>query len=177
MTVRLAVPTDLDALVEVAAATFPLACPPGSPAEAIEQHIAEELSPERFAAHLADPARALIVADAGPGEPFDGYAMVVVREPCDPDVAEAIRVHPSSELSKCYVRESGHGTGVAHALMSAALDAARDLGAAGVWLGTHQENGRALRFYAKSGFERVGTKRFHLGGTVEHDFVLERTLR
>lgn len=177
MTVRAAVPTDLDALAEVAAATFALACPPHTPPQAIERHIAQALSPAVLGRYLADPDRVLLVADAGPGRPFDGYAMVVLQEPDDPDVTAAIRIHPASELSKCYVRESGHGSGIAQALMDAALQAARDRGAAGMWLGTHQDNRRALRFYAKSGFDRVGSKRFHLGGTIEHDAVLERALR
>ena len=173
---RLAVAADLDALVRVAAETFPLACPPHSPAEAVRLHIARELSPAVFTRYLADPTRVLHVDDPGDGAAFDGYAMLVLQEPQDPEVASAIRLHPTSELSKCYVVESAHGTGAAHRLMTAALDAARDRGAAGVWLGTHEDNRRALRFYAKSGFVQVGTKRFRLGDTVEHDAVLERAV-
>ena len=36
------------------------------------------------------------------------------------------------------------------------------------------QNERAQRFYAKSGFERVGTKRFLFGGVYEDDYVMER---
>lgn len=177
MTVRIAVPADVEALAEVAAVTFPLACPPHTSQQTIERHIAGALSPRVFAAHLVDPRRVLLVADGVLGEPFDGYAMVVLQEPDDPDVAAAIRIHPASELSKCYVRESAHGGGVAQSLMAAALSAARDTGAVGMWVATHRDNSRALRFYGKSGFERVGTKLFDLGGTIEHDVVLERSLR
>jgi RimJ/RimL family protein N-acetyltransferase len=38
----------------------------------------------------------------------------------------------------------------------------------------NQQNLRAQRFYAKNGFERVGSKRFLVGGVYEDDFVLER---
>lgn len=47
---------------------------------------------------------------------------------------------------------------------------------AGLWLGVNSQNGRAIRFYEKSGFRRVGSKPFRLGSTVEHDFVLERAV-
>ena len=57
---------------------------------------------------------------------------------------------------------------------STALEWARSSGAAGVWLGVNQQNERAQRFYAKSGFERVGTKRFLVGGVHEDDYVMER---
>ena len=38
----------------------------------------------------------------------------------------------------------------------------------------NSQNARAIRFYEKSGFRKVGTKSFRLGNTVEHDFVMER---
>jgi ribosomal protein S18 acetylase RimI-like enzyme len=50
------------------------------------------------------------------------------------------------------------------------------LGAACVWLGVNQENQRAQRFYAKSGFTVSGTKTFRLGGHVENDYVMVRPL-
>ena len=40
----------------------------------------------------------------------------------------------------------------------------------------NSQNARAIRFYEKSGFRKVGTKFFRLGHTVEHDFVMERAL-
>jgi ribosomal protein S18 acetylase RimI-like enzyme len=83
---------------------------------------------------------------------------------------------PTSELSKIYVLPEGHGAGVSRELMAASLQAARDAGAVGVWLGVNQENERAQRFYAKSGFTRVGTKRFRVGDRYEDDFVFEQGL-
>jgi ribosomal protein S18 acetylase RimI-like enzyme len=47
---------------------------------------------------------------------------------------------------------------------------------AGIWLGVNNENARAQRFYAKSGFEKVGSKRFLMGDAYEDDFVMERSL-
>jgi diamine N-acetyltransferase len=176
MTVRLARPADAAAVAEVAAATFALACPPSTAPSAIAAFIATNLSESAFAGHLADPARTVLVADQGVGGPFDGYAMLVAGEPSDVDVAGAIRLRPTAELSKIYVREGSHGRGTAAELLAHALDAARAGGAIGVWLGTNEENLRAQRFYAKQGFAVVGTKRFKLGDRYEHDLVFERPL-
>ena len=60
--------------------------------------------------------------------------------------------------------------------MQASLRAAAEAGGRGIWLGVNSQNARAIRFYEKSGFRKVGTKSFSLGSTVEHDFVLERAL-
>ena len=163
------------ALAELAAATFPLACPPHTSAEAIAAFLREVLAPANFDSYLADPDRLLLVAAAGSGE-LSGYTMLVFGEPSDADAAAAIRIRPTVELSKCYVRADAHGTGTAAALMTATLDAARQRGAAGSWLGVNQENGRALRFYGKHGFAPVGTKHFLVGTRYEDDYVLERPL-
>jgi ribosomal protein S18 acetylase RimI-like enzyme len=45
--------------------------------------------------------------------------------------------------------------------------------AASVWLGVNSQNAKAIRFYEKSGFTKVGTKSFTLGDSVESDFILE----
>jgi ribosomal protein S18 acetylase RimI-like enzyme len=102
--------------------------------------------------------------------------MVVAREPTDDDVRSALTRLPAVELSKIYVLPRSHGTGAAAELMAEALARASRRGAAGVWLGVNQLNERAQRFYAKSGFTRVGTKRFLVGERYEDDFVYERRL-
>lgn len=176
VTVRPAVPADAGALSEVAAATFALACPPSTTQEAIAGFIATALSEAAFAGYLADAERTILVAEHEPGAPFDGYTMLVGGDPADPDVATVVRVRPTAELSKIYVREGSHGRGTASELMTRTLEAARGRGARAVWLGTNQENLRAQRFYVKHGFERVGTKRFKLGDRYEDDFVFARPL-
>jgi diamine N-acetyltransferase len=174
VTVRPAHADDVPQLAEVAAATFGLACPPSMSTDRVEAFIAEVLSPERFAAYVADADRRVLLAEQD-GIRL-GYAMLVRGEPQDADVRAALTLRPTVELSKIYVLPEAHGTGAARALMDASLDRARSLGAAGAWLGVNQQNARAQRFYAKSGFVHVGTKRFLVGGDYEDDFVLERPL-
>ncbi len=165
---------DVPTLAAVAAATFGLACPPSMSPSRVKAFIGEVLSPERFADYVADPARHVLLAERA-GVAL-GYAMLVGGEPSGDDVRAAIRLRPTVELSKIYVLPEAHGTGAAALLMARALGWASETGAAGVWLGVNQQNERAQRFYAKSGFERVGTKRFLVGGVYEDDYVMERAL-
>jgi len=166
--------TDVTDLADVAARTFPLACPPSATTENIAAFIAENLSAQKFAGYLADADRAVFLARAG-DDPV-GYAMTIRGLPDDPDVRRAVTVLPTVELSKIYVLPSSHGGAASAALMAAALDHARVTGAASMWLGVNQENQRAQRFYTKQGFTVTGTKSFRLGAGVEHDYVLTRTL-
>lgn len=173
-TIRTATSNDAGKLAELAAVTFPLACPPGSSPEDIQAHLERTLSEASFAEYLVDAnITILVLDDAGQ---LNGYTMLIARPTSDPDVASVLSALPSTELSKCYVHPEHHGQGAATRLMKASLADAADKGAAGVWLGVNSQNAKAIRFYEKNGFERVGTKSFQLGNTVEHDFVMEYTV-
>ncbi|MBG6055489.1 ribosomal protein S18 acetylase RimI-like enzyme [Salinibacterium sp. CAN_S4] len=172
--VRAAVQDDAGLLHAVAAETFPLACPPDADQGSILAFIAHSLSEDAFDAYLADPARELFIAEVD--HLAAGYAMVVHADPTDPDVVASVSARPTSELSKLYVRAAHHGAGVAVALVDAAVRASAARGSLSVWLGVNDENERANRFYEKSGFLKVGTKRFRLGERLESDFVRERRL-
>lgn len=174
LTVRIAGPADAAALAELAAATFPLACPPQTTELAIAEFLRDVLSAERFGEYLADGNRVVLVAERG--GPLVGYTLLVFGDPADPVVSAAVGIRPTVELSKCYVLAETHGAGVAAELMAATLEAARERGAAGIWLGVNEHNARAIRFYEKSGFAAVGRKRFLLGGVYENDHTLERAL-
>lgn len=172
--VRQAIAADAAALARVAAATFPLACPPHTTDEAKAEFIASHLSETSFAGYLVDARRELFLADVDGA--VAGYTMLVFGEPSDSDVAAAITIRPAVELSKLYVLPAHHGASVASALLETTLAAARARAAAGIWLGVNQENARANRFYEKSGFLMVGTKKFLVGARWEDDFVRERAL-
>ncbi|WP_029112708.1 GNAT family N-acetyltransferase [Mycobacterium sp. URHB0044] len=165
---------DLPELADVAARTFPLACPPSATPDNVAAFIADHLSQARFSEYLTDPDRAVLTARVS--ERIVGYAMLIRGVPDDADVQRAVPLRPAVELSKMYVLPDAHGAGVSAALMSAAVEQARELGAACVWLGVNQENQRAQRFYAKHGFAAAGTKTFRLGEGIENDYVLVRPL-
>jgi ribosomal protein S18 acetylase RimI-like enzyme len=165
--------SDVVDLADVAARTFPLACPPRVAPDDVADFIAKNLSSSRFEDYLGDPDRVVLVARSA-GRIL-GYAMLIRGVAEDPDVASAVPLRPAVELSKMYVAPEYHGADVSPALMTGALDSARNLGAMCTWLGVNQENQRAQRFYAKHGFIVNGTKTFRLGGHVENDYVMVRT--
>jgi ribosomal protein S18 acetylase RimI-like enzyme len=154
---------DIAELADVAAQTFPLACPPTTAPENIASFIDTNLSAERFAEYLADPHRAILTA--AQGGRIIGYA-VLVRGVAD----------DTAELSKIYVLPDYHGAGVSTALMDLTLATAEEWGARRVWLGVNQGNQRAQRFYAKSGFKVNGTRTFQVGARRENDYVMVREL-
>jgi diamine N-acetyltransferase len=171
VSIRQARPLDATVLAEIAAETFPLTCPPGTTKENIRSFIEQKLSVDSFQRYLVDPVYRVWVAEVG--EECVGYAMAIHGEPVDPDISSALTVRPTMELSKIYVRQGHHGSGVSHHLMEAALIEAKDQGCRAVWLGVNQLNERANRFYEKQGFRLVGTRFFQVGDNQEADYVRE----
>ncbi|MGX9791105.1 N-acetyltransferase family protein [Mycobacterium sp. MMS18-G62] len=172
--VTTAVEADLPELADVAARTFPLACPPSVTRENIAAFIDENLSESRFREYMADADR--VVLAAREHARIVGYLMLIRGVPDDDDVQHAVTLRPAVELSKMYVLPDSHGAGVSAALMTAALQRATEMDAKCVWLGVNQRNERAQRFYAKHGFTINGTKTFRLGAGIENDYVMVRPL-
>lgn len=172
--IRIATADDAPALAELAAITFPLACPPGTTDEDVADFLANNLTVEHFVAYLDDPDRMIFVAEQD--GVLVGYTMLIAGEPRDPDAAAAISLRPTIELSKCYAHPDHHGSGIAADLVRAGIVASKDRGAVGMWLGVNQHNARANRFYEKNGFVQVGTKHFTVGDQVHDDYVRERAL-
>ena len=81
------------------------------------------------------------------------------------------------EIRRIYVEQRWHGKGIAQALMSELFAAALARGADRVWLGVWEHNPRAIAFYEKFGFMRVGHHTFRLGNDPQHDLVLVRGIR
>ncbi len=172
--IRLATFADTAAVVELAALTFPLACPQDADPQAVAAHIATHLSSTQVTRWLRSDDHHLIVADSPAG--LMGYALLIHGPAQDPDISAVVGTGPSVELSKIYVRPEAQGTGVARDLMTAALAAAVEQAPGRrVWLGTNGENARAQAFYRKSGFEAVGKRTYVVGGESHDDVVMARS--
>lgn len=172
--VRPATTDDAEALADLAAVTFPLACPPGASPDAIAEHVATQLSPDRFRAWATSAAHALLLveAPAAGAQPL-GYALLALGVPDDADVADVVGHGESLELSKIYVHPDAQGTGVAAELVRAALDAASVLAPGRtLWLGTNGLNARAQAFYRKHGFAVMGERTYVVGGERHSDVVM-----
>ncbi len=166
--VRAAVLADAAAMAELAAATFPLACPPGFDPEAIATHVRQRLSSDAFRINLADVGLEYSVAIQPSGRAV-GYLLVTRSEMPGPAAGR-----PMLELRQIYVRSDAMGSGVADELMAVAVARAEELGLQGVWLGTAKQNERAIAFYRRHGFEPRGERLFLVHDLPNEDWVMVR---
>jgi ribosomal protein S18 acetylase RimI-like enzyme len=82
--------------------------------------------------------------------------------------------HGDVEIARFYVEQSHHGRGIAQTLMTAVDSHACALGATRLWLGVWERNARAIAFYRKCGFEKVGEHPFVLGSDLQTDWDMAR---
>ena len=171
--IRRATVQDSAALSRLAAATFRDAFEAENTPEDMARYLAEAFTPERQAAEITDPASTVLVAEddgeSGRAE-LVGYAHLVAGPP----IPHAVRGPAPLEIKRIYVARAWHGQGVAQALMDACIDAARVRGAQTLWLGVWERNPRAVAFYAKYGFVRVGQHTFVLGADTQTDWLFSR---
>ena len=163
--VRAAAVADAVPLSRLAASTFRETFERDNTPEDMERYLAESFSPRRQAAEIDDPMGVMLLAErvgeAGDAE-LVGYAHLVSG-----GAPQAVTGPGPLELKRLYVARAWHGRRVAQALMDAALIAARGRGAQTMWLGVWERNARALAFYTRYGFTRVGEHTFMLGADAQ----------
>jgi diamine N-acetyltransferase len=168
--VRRATVDDAAMLAVLEARLFVQAFGPANDPDDIRMHLLETFSPEKQLAEIADPARALWIAEDGEGHAV-GYAMLRVGN-MEPGV---VGERPA-EVQRIYADATWHGRGVGAALMRACIDRAIASGCDVIWLGVWERNPRAIAFYGKMGFKTVGRHTFMLGRDLQHDLVMARAL-
>lgn len=93
-----------------------------------------------------------------------------VTVPADGDLSKAC------ELKQLYVFKTHHGLGVAQALMQQFALWAQEQHFQMAYISCWSENYRALAFYKKYGFEKVGEYQFMVGKQADREFILGRKL-
>jgi ribosomal protein S18 acetylase RimI-like enzyme len=165
--IRRAGAADAEALAAIGVATFIETFGHLYPKSDLERYLAEAYSLSRTRADLDDPAKASWLAEAD-GEVV-GYATV---GPCalpHPEVTA-----DCGELKRIYVTRAWQGSGLAGRLFAECMAWLLRSGPRAVWLGVWSENHRAQRFYARHGFAKAGEYDFHVGDTIDREYILRR---
>ena len=169
ISLRPAGPGDNELLAEMGASTFADTFGPDNTPENMVAYLAASFSPARQAVELADPGTLFLIAEV------NGAAQGYVRLREGPAPACVSGARPL-EIVRLYARQAFIGRGVGAALMRASLAEAARRGCDSVWLDVWEHNPRAIAFYERWGFNKVGTAVFPLGNDLQTDFLMQKTI-
>ena len=172
MYIRQATHKDVDLLVTLGKRTFfDTFAADNDPAD-IEQYLAQAFSRDQVQAELMASASTFLLAydTPNPGNQLLGYAHLKDNtEPC------VTGNHPL-EVVRLYVDKGMIGKGYGAKLMQSCLDHAAQEGFDTIWLGVWEKNYRAQKFYARWGFQQVGSHDFLMGKDLQTDWILMRAV-
>lgn len=82
----------------------------------------------------------------------------------------------SLEIQRIYVLKAFQGLGIGKFLLDTAYAQALEYGKRKVWLGVWEHNTKAMAFYARQNFTKIGSHTFQLGDDNQTDFILSKTI-
>lgn len=168
--IRRATTGDAALLARVGAELFASAFGAQNDPNDLSAYLASAFSPARQRDELADDSRTTWIAEAIDGAPA-GYAMLKRGA-----ASAAVEANHPAEIQRFYVSPAFQARGLAQQLMSVCVEEAHEWGCDAIWLGVWELNPRAIAFYEKSGFRKVGRQHFMVGADRQHDYVMARTL-
>ncbi len=169
MNIRKATKKDNILLANLGARTFADSFAADNTPEDMAAYLAGSFSPEKLTAELNDRGSVFLIAEVD-NEPV-GYTRL--RQDPPPDCIKG--VHPI-EIVRLYSVKEWIGRGVGAALMQACLNEALHEGHDVIWLDVWEKNPRAITFYQKWGFVKVGEQGFQLGNDLQNDWLMARTV-
>ena len=167
--IRTATPADAEPLAALAERTFRDTFADDNSPDDVDMYIRSSFALDRVRAELADDVNTFLLAFMDGEEHPDGYAKLRTGT-AEPSVSGPDPV----ELQRLYVDRNAIGRGVGAALMRASLEAARSARHRTLWLGVWERNARAIAFYERWHFERVGYHVFRLGSDGQTDLIMAR---
>ena len=137
--------------------------------ENMEKHISTKFTLEQIQSELTDSSvQYLLLKKEGQ---LIGFTKLVKNH-----VPKELSSTNVIEIERFYVDKAFHGQHLGKNLMNVCLDWCREAGFETVWLGVWEKNARALQFYTKMGFEKIGEHVFVLGTEVQNDYVMAKNI-
>ena len=129
----------------------------------ISGYVLSEFTAEKFITLLTSTSATILVAEVNAN--LVGYALI------DVGVSRPEPTSSKAQLATLYVQEHFVGKGVGSALLAMAEALAAQNATKPLWLTVNAKNHRAIAFYAKHGYTKIGATQFRLGDNDHENHV------
>lgn len=93
------------------------------------------------------------------------------------DAQSDLNDNAALEVERVYVIEQFQGYKIGYSLMKKAFDIAKEAGLNYIWLGVWEKNEKAIRFYERVGYKKMGEHTFMLGSDPQKDVLMRLDLK
>lgn len=132
-------------------------------------YVLAEFTAQKFCNAIGDPDLSIWVSENRTG--IDGF--VTVCSTAAPPLADCSPL----EITTLYVQPRHQSGGKGSALLRHALDHCRRMGGENAWLTVEAQNRRAIDFYLRHGFTRIGYTDFVIADQAYENYVMKADLR
>jgi ribosomal protein S18 acetylase RimI-like enzyme len=168
--IRKATVNDIDQLQQIGRQTFYETFAAANSEENMTKYLEEGFATEKVAAELNNQHSEFYFAE------LDGKVIGYLK--INSGLAQTeIKDDAALEIERIYVLHTYHGKKVGQLLYEKAMEIAREVKAAYVWLGVWEENTRAINFYKKNGFVAFDKHVFVLGDDEQTDIMMKLPLK
>jgi diamine N-acetyltransferase len=138
----------------------------------LKQYYEQSLNLEKLEAQLQNTNSEFYFITSGENEEVTGFLKLNI------DDAQTDILDPNAlEIEKIYILREFVGQGLGKKLINFSIERALQQKKVYLWLGVWEGNSSALEFYSKMGFEKFGEHGFNMGGEIQTDFLLKKTLK
>lgn len=137
--------------------------------QSIDAYMEQSFDAKRLEAELANPDSAFFLLS------IDGVLAGCLKTneaPMQTDINDPM----SLEIERIYLAKEFQNRGLGGVLMQKAVELANRQNKGYIWLGVWENNARALRFYKKNGFYKIGTHCFIMGDERQTDYIMRKDL-
>ncbi|UOU97512.1 GNAT family N-acetyltransferase [Chryseobacterium daecheongense] len=160
---------DLETIQLIGRQTFKETFAASNTVEEMEKYLTESFSTEKVKTELTNPESLFFIA----WEEDNPVGYLKVNSG---NAQTELQDKTSLEIERIYVKSSHHGKKVGQLLYDQALETAKALQKAYIWLGVWEENLKAIQFYKKNGFVEFDKHIFRLGDDEQTDIMMKKVL-
>ena len=169
MSIRKCTARDFDTLRQLSIETYYQTFAHLNTPEDMAAYLEDAFRVDRLTQEFNDPNSSFFFLYAD--ENLAGY-LKLNEAPSQTDINDA----ESLEIERIYVSGQFQGAGYGRYLMEQAISVAAERGKKYAWLGVWEKNEKAIRFYERNGFYKIGTHKFVMGEDVQTDYVMRKDL-
>ena len=169
LSLRLCTQGDFDTLRKLSIKTYYETFAHLNTKEDMDAYLEDAFNVERFSKELSDPNSVFYFLYCD-GQ-IAGY-LKLNEAPSQTDINDPVCL----EIERIYVTGEFQGKGLGQYLMDQAIAMATGRKKKYAWLGVWEKNEKAIHFYKKNGFYKIGTHTFVMGEDVQTDYVMRKDL-